>query len=262
MIGVFVGYIGVMLVLSLLVVVLVQLYLRRYPESVGDAGERKVFRVTLVVSLAVAFAFQASTPKLLEELSTDRDAQENLFRYSVAHFTKVSDAGVLVVDQAKVVGNALVKFQKAHPEEQFIQNLGAITSDGTPLATYLVIHHIDAMGIAIDRQTGRTAIDAEKVESLKAEFLALVVNERYVSVKDILKYQVEKERALPKINIGVWGRNLDFYVERPSRTKSKSAIKRVLTLDFPFANVQVENVLGTFVTALLLGYATRFIRSF
>jgi hypothetical protein len=243
MIDVLIGFVGVMLVLCLLVVILAGLILRRHDRWAGQGT-----LITFLVALAVAFLFQVSTPKLLEELSTDRDAQAETLKFSVAHFTKENDIGVLVVDEHKVIATAVKKFQTAHEDIKAIQGF---TGQGRTGRWYNAYQMADQIKLAT------TSHDEVLAKSLATEFRELAAEERHASDRELRKYRAARKEALTRIQIGVWNRGLAFYVESPSTTKQKNAIKRILTLDFPFMNLQVANILGTLVTALLLSFTAR-----
>ena len=242
MVGVFVGFAGVMLILSLLVVILVRLIPKSGGSSDGD-NERKQRLYTVVVALAVAGIFQVSTPKLLEELSTDRVAQAETFKFSLGPLAKVSDSGALVVDQQKIVSTSLKKFKKTHADVQPIQGL---TVKGRGTQAFSEWQVAEMIKIAVQDE------DADLAEAMRVEFLLVVEQERYWSDKELVRYQYKSKEALARINMGIWSRGFEFYVEIPSQTKQKGALKRIVTLDFPFMNVQAENVLGVLFTALLL----------
>ena len=101
MLDMVIGYAGIMALLGLLVVIVVRLILMR-SSGEGGASTGKVVRTTALVAFAVAFLFQVSTPKLLEELTEDRAAESDVQRFKVAHITKMGEAGVLVIDQEKI----------------------------------------------------------------------------------------------------------------------------------------------------------------
>jgi hypothetical protein len=243
MVDVLIGFVGVMLVLCLLVVIIARFILGRSAPGIGNGP-----RTTFLVALAVAFSFQVSVPKLLEELSTDRAAQAETLKFKVAHFTKMSDTGVLVVDQNKVVATSLKKFQTEHSDVEVIQGY---TEQGRSGRLYTGWQMAEQLKLAVANE------DEVLAESLRAEFLEVVAEERRVSDRELRKYRIAKQEALARINIGVWNKGMNFYAESPSATKQKNAIKRLLTLDFPFMNLQVENFLGTLVTALLLGFSAQ-----